>query len=190
MIRETLHDIKNEHDLMMFCKLNFRKIGVGTSRFVYDMGDGFVLKVAKQINGRWQNKSECDTYRKYKGLDIFLPIEDYDSQYLWVIQRKVNPFSHQNIELFDVYSGGSFEDLRKELNRIEIDYRFKRISHDKIQSNYTQDSLIGKLCHYILKERIRFFFDFLKYDSYGILNDKIYIIDYGMDNNSLNKYKG
>jgi hypothetical protein len=153
------------------------------------MGDGFVIKVAQCINGRWQNEAECNTYLKYKDLDLFIPIEDYDSNYLWVIERKTSPMTRNNIKMFKNFCGITFEEFRKELNRIEYDYRYKKISYEQIQSNYPQDSLIGKLCSYIIKEKIIFYIDFLKYDSYGTLDDKIYVIDYGMDNNTLNKYK-
>jgi hypothetical protein len=65
-------------------------IGSGVTRVVYDLGNGYVMKIAKSKKGIKCNKREVDMYksslkpiRKY-----FAKIIDYDTDYRWVTMKK------------------------------------------------------------------------------------------------------
>ncbi|MBB3125432.1 hypothetical protein FHS19_000086 [Paenibacillus rhizosphaerae] len=67
-------------------------IGEGARRVVYDIGNGFVIKVAKSKYGIKSNKKEVFIYfsspysiRKHLGKII-----DYGDEYRWIIMRKYN----------------------------------------------------------------------------------------------------
>lgn len=82
-------------------------IAQGTSRFVYDLGNGFVKKVPKTEKGVWQNESEIRIYKDNKDCDLILPLEDYDENAAWVMQRKCVPLSKKTLFLFKEHTGVS-----------------------------------------------------------------------------------
>jgi hypothetical protein len=67
-------------------------IGIGARRIVYDLGNGYVLKVAKSKCGIKSNKREVIIFysspapvRNKLGI-----INDYQNKYHWVIMKKYN----------------------------------------------------------------------------------------------------
>lgn len=65
-------------------------IGAGGTRIVYDLGNGYVMKIAKSQNGILCNRMEVSLYKtslqpikKY-----FARIIDYDKAYRWVTMKK------------------------------------------------------------------------------------------------------
>jgi hypothetical protein len=65
-------------------------IGSGGTRVVYDLGNGYVLKLAKSKKGILCNKMEVNIYKStLKPLKkYFAQIVDYDTAYLWVTMKK------------------------------------------------------------------------------------------------------
>lgn len=78
--------------LNVFIKKFLPKLGSGTSRIVFDLKDGTVLKIAANKSGLVQNKDEIEIYNKIKDSDAVAPIYDYDKNgYKWIQMRKVIP---------------------------------------------------------------------------------------------------
>ncbi|WP_261300682.1 hypothetical protein [Paenibacillus andongensis] len=65
-------------------------IGSGGTRVVYDLGDGYVLKIAKSKKGILCNKMEVNMYKSsLKPIKKYLAkIIDYDTAYRWVTMKK------------------------------------------------------------------------------------------------------
>jgi hypothetical protein len=65
-------------------------IGSGVTRVVYDLGNGYVMKIAKSKKGIKCNKREVDMYKlSLKSLrKYFAQIIYYDTDYRWVIMKK------------------------------------------------------------------------------------------------------
>lgn len=55
-------------------------ISQGTSRYVYDIGNGLIKKVPKDKCGIWQNESEIRIHNANKDNDLILPLIDYDKK--------------------------------------------------------------------------------------------------------------
>lgn len=170
---------------LKFYNDSFHLIGKGTSRWVYDTNDNNVIKIAKTMQGVWQNESECRLFEKYKNLDLLLPIENIDKDHLWVVQKKAQPLNDLNIDIFTKYSGIRFSDFAKTIE-IANKYSREKLPYD-VYLNFNSDYL-NKFKEFILSEQFEFLSDFAKPDSWGILNGKLYIIDYGMDNETFAKY--
>ena len=86
-------------------------ISQGTSRYVYDIGDGLIKKISKDKHGIWQNESEIRIYNANKDNDLILPLEKYDEIAEWVIQRKCNPLSVDTTYLFKELYDFDWEEL-------------------------------------------------------------------------------
>jgi hypothetical protein len=67
-----------------------RFIGAGASRVVYDLGDGYVLKIAKSTKGILCNKMEVNLYESsLRPIKKYLAqIINYDTAYRWVTMKK------------------------------------------------------------------------------------------------------
>lgn len=65
-------------------------IGSGIYRDVYDLGNGFVFKIAKSKRGIKCNRTEVMLYNSpFKPIKKYLAkITDYDKKYRWVIMKK------------------------------------------------------------------------------------------------------
>lgn len=83
-------------NIFNICKINFQ----GTSRYVYDIGNGLIKKIPKDKCDIWQNESEIRIYNTNKDNDLILSLEKYDKNAEWVIQRKCNPLSVDTAYLF------------------------------------------------------------------------------------------
>jgi hypothetical protein len=65
-------------------------IGSGVTRVAYDLGNGYVLKIAKSKKGIQCNKKEVNMYKSsMKPIKKYLAqIVDYDKAYHWVTMKK------------------------------------------------------------------------------------------------------
>ena len=136
---------------------NYIYIGSGSSRNVFDLGNGYVMKVAKNIAGIAQNKSEyrislidssnlfADVIRVSKGFDILVMRKAY----------RIKKFS----DILDYYKVRSQE----ELFNLE---KFRNIQ-------YKYNLLYG---------------DLSRVSSWGIINGRPIIIDYGFTREVREKY--
>lgn len=164
-------------------------ISQGTSRYVYDIGNGLIKKIPKNKRGIWQNESEIRVYNTNRDSDIILPLIDYDKNGEWVIQRKCDPLFENTTHLFKECTGADWSDL------CNITHSVRRMvwAHKKrgrpIHSTYKGDNeFLIKFEKYLIDNNIDFFEDFRDPSNWGILDGKLYLIDYGMDSITFKKY--
>lgn len=71
-------------------KRRLKYIGSGLSRNVYDLGNGYVLKIAKPGAGVLSNRTEVNLYHsKVEPIKKYLAkIKDYDLGYRWIVMKK------------------------------------------------------------------------------------------------------
>ena len=65
-----------------------RRIGGGSGRLVYDLEDGYVLKIAYGSDGPDQNKSEVEISQELGATGFFPKILSFDPKYTWLIMQK------------------------------------------------------------------------------------------------------
>jgi hypothetical protein len=66
-------------------------IGSGGTRVIYDLGGGYVLKIAKSSKGILCNKMEANMYKSSSLNSIkkyLAEISDYDVKYRWITMKK------------------------------------------------------------------------------------------------------
>lgn len=135
----------------------YNYIGSGSSRRVFDLNNGYVIKVAKNRAGIEQNKAE---YRisKSDNLYIFAKVIYASDSYEYIIMRKAKKISSINYvwKYFGVWSKHDFYNL--EVIRM-------------IQDRY---NLIVN--------------DLSRVSSWGIIDGRLQIIDYGFTRKVMNRY--
>lgn len=167
--------------LLEFSDKFFSSVGGGTSRGVYSINSKYVIKVARSEYGIWQNESEIRATHSESNNGLILPLHRYDiNKALWVVQRKAQPIGENNLKLFDTIYGLSFQDVCNQICNIQ--------SGKELDAKYADNHFVKLLNDFISKQETRFFHDLKKMDSYGFLDEKIYLIDYGMDNETFELY--
>ncbi len=123
-------------------------IGYGTGRVVYDLGNGYVVKVAKNKKGIAQNKAENQIY-SMNDTEYFAKILAVSEDFRFLIMEKAERISSISVvwRHFQVRNN-------RELFRLSIFQKF-----------VTQYHLIMG--------------DLYRRSSWGIVNGKLVIIDYG-----------
>ena len=132
-------------------------IGSGSSRRVYDLGNGYVVKVAKNMAGREQNKAEYEISSEDSS-GIFAEVINISNDNSMLIMRKAT----------------KIKDMKVVWNYFNVDDKYEfydSIYMQRLKNKY--NLLLG---------------DFEKASSWGIINGKPVIIDYGFTKHVERKY--
>lgn len=135
----------------------YRYIGSGSGRKVFDLGNGYVIKVAKNKAGIAQNKCEHEiSYNDHSNL--FAKVIQVSNNFKLLIMQKADEINTISYvwQYFNVTSKRELFDL-KELQNIKRNYNL----------------LLG---------------DFNKKSSWGIINGRPVIIDYGFTREVKERY--
>ena len=87
----------------------YRLIGSGSSRMVYDLNDGFVIKVAKDIRGIYQNQTENTTYLSQNS-NFFAPVVAVSEDNRFLIMPKARKIKYIDT-VYKYYNVRSFKSL-------------------------------------------------------------------------------
>lgn len=90
-------------------KGSYKYLGTGSGRLVYDMGNGYVVKAAKNRKGIAQNKAEYAISQKGE-TQLFAKIKKISDNYEMVIMEKAEPLT-QFSEVFNYYKVKSYIEL-------------------------------------------------------------------------------
>ena len=136
---------------------HYRHIGSGSSRDVFDLDNGHVIKVAKSRAGIAQNESEYNiSYHDNSGL--FAKVIEVSNNFKFLIMEKAGKVYY----ISDVLEYFKVRSKRQLLNLIEI---------QEIKRNY--NLLLG---------------DFARTSSWGIIDGRPVIIDYGFTREVKERY--
>lgn len=135
----------------------YQYIGSGSGREVFDLGNGYVIKVAKNKAGIAQNKSEYKI-SSYDDSDLFAKVIQASDDFSLLIMQKANKISNI-LYVFSYFNVKSKRELMrsKELQNIRRTY------------NLLLDDLSRK-------------------SSWGIINERPVIIDYGFTREVAERY--
>jgi hypothetical protein len=110
----------------------YRYIGSGSSREVFDLGNGYVIKVAKNWAGIAQNECEYNISH-YDNSDLFAKVVQVSSDFYFLIMEKADKiynisevFKHFKVsdkrELFHLKE---IQDIKKNYNLVLADFNRK-----------------------------------------------------------------
>lgn len=75
-----------------------KPLGAGSGRVVFDLGDGTVLKIAKNPKGVSQNGMETDGFIQQEYDDVIAPVIDSDPDDLWLVMAKAKKVGTKRFE--------------------------------------------------------------------------------------------
>lgn len=144
--------------IMMNLKYGYyRYIGSGSCRDVFDLGNGYVVKVARNMAGVAQNKSECK-----------ISYGDNSSLFAKVVQAS-NDFRLLIME------------KAEKINNISYIFRYFNVRNEKELVNLEELQRIKRYHNLVLG-------DFERKSSWGKINGRPVIIDYGFTKEVSEKY--
>ncbi|WP_142382826.1 MULTISPECIES: hypothetical protein [Bacillus] len=110
--------------------LNYKRIGFGNNRIVYDLNNGFVLKVAISESGIQSNETEFNTYQNCPLiLRVHLcPVEELGNG--WIIMEKALNIVPDNEEYQHKVSGLQNKFLKSGIKANDMRIRNLRLSND------------------------------------------------------------
>lgn len=168
MTLQDLLSIKSESAFKEVCRNNLLHLGSGVGRDVYRLNESQVIKVARHDLGYSQNASECDTYNTYGDLGLFNEITNNAKCYLWVIQPLATPLKNTDIEFQQIVN---------------------LVQHIENSKEYSTDNIfLKKLYNFLIETEWKYLQDIRKADSWGWVDNKLCIIDYGMNNEAFEDY--
>mgnify|MGYP001434148079 CR=1 FL=1 len=135
----------------------YRYIGSGSCRHVFDLGNGHVIKLAKNEAGIAQNKSEYEISAKDNS-DLFAKVIQPSDEFSLLIMQKADKINNISYvcDYFNVTTKRELFKL-KELQNIKMNYNL----------------VLG---------------DFYRKSSWGIINERPVIIDYGFTREIKERY--
>ena len=135
----------------------YRYIGSGSGRQVFDLGNGYVIKVAKNRAGIAQNKAEYKISDNDNS-DLFAKVIQASNDHSLLIMQKANKINN----ILYVFRYFNVTSKRELLNSKEL---------QNIKSNY----------NLVLS-------DFDRTSSWGMINGRPVIIDYGFTRDVVERY--
>ncbi len=160
-------------DRKKYADENYKMINKGSSRYVYDINNEYVLKLAKNNKGIEQNKTEINISKSGKYNDIIANIIEYDNNGLYLIQQKADRLTEQG-----------FTDI----TGLQLQGFLYYLRHDKEWDGRNPEfyNKVNSLVNEFELDR----FDISNVSSYGIIDNNVVIIDYGLDMNTARKLYG
>ena len=182
----SLKELKSFKQRLDYCAGHLQRLGSGSSRIVFKIDDGTVLKLAKNRKGVSQNNTESDyTIQSHYG-GVIAKIKNYCDDDLWIVcelARKVKKEDFKNLagvsyEIFDEYMNMRImEDIRKS-RTYEIGHSLTPEQIEFCNNNEFICEILDLMANYSLAGG-----DLTRLSSYGVVNrdgdNTLVLVDYG-----------
>ena len=175
--------LKSFQARLSYCKEHLEYITSGSSRSVFKINDKWAIKVAKNFKGLAQNEEEYELSNDYvaQSLDILAPVgESDDIMYRWITMRYAKKCLTKD---FGKITGVSFNDLCKALTKQFSKYKVDLEINEDIYENEFYSSLVDLIANFPLPYN-----EFTRLSTFGIIDNKVYIIDFGCSEDVFEKY--
>jgi len=96
-------------------KFGLEEFGMGSSRFVFAMDSGKVLKIARNKKGVEQNKLEAFAGRDPHVHSMLASVYDSSPENAWLVSEFVEPLDDLDFKVAESVAGVSWEEVRKVL---------------------------------------------------------------------------
>jgi hypothetical protein len=140
----------------------------GTARAVYVLDENRVLKLAKNLKGIAQNITEIKAGTDKEFSDVLAIVLEYSEKGEWLIQEKAKMISVERFEELTTFQFNGFM------------HWLKGWGGDEMERFYIEKPFAVKLGNLVNKYNLDAN-DLASISSWGEINDKAVLIDYGLD---------
>ena len=169
---------------VMYANQNLRRIASGSARIVYEIDDKKVLKLAKNAKGLAQNEAEGDWYVNESYGDIIAKVLERDENYRWIVSeraKKITPNEFKSIV------GVDFKDFYEYIVYIVGKDRYYTEPSQEIKDKLEDDEFASEVADFIGSTDASTG-DLQRISTYGKIDDRVVIIDYGLTMEIFKKY--
>jgi hypothetical protein len=171
---DDIRKLKTTDELIAYAGTHFQKLGEGTSRATFDMGNNRVLKVAKTDAGKNENLTEI-SIANLKSPFVF-ELYDSDKKGLWMSVEKLTPVSNSDL----VYKNFTIRQLGRAMTEYEMssDFGASVIKYDL--EDFIKTPYFKKLTEFLDKNNLDIR-DMMVVQNWGRTNDgRIVMSDVGL----------
>jgi hypothetical protein len=185
---DVFKDLKTFNKRIQYCNATLKRLGSGSSRTVYQIDLGSVLKLAKNKYGLQQNRLESDAYSDNHFSEIRTNVLDYDkTNYEWIVSEiatKITPFMFKEYTGFALKKVDGYLNLKyaeNEGSKITDDdyYRYMTPTEKEIMDN---SDFIMKIVEFMHNNGLAAG-DLGRISSWGVVkrdhDERVVLIDYG-----------
>ena len=94
-------------------RFGLEEFGIGSSRFVFYLGSGKVLKVARNVKGVEQNKLEAFAGRDPHVHSMLASVYEASTEYAWLVSELVSPLEDGDYKEAEKVCGVPWSDVRR-----------------------------------------------------------------------------
>lgn len=172
---------------VQYAKSKLKKIGEGSSRIVFDLDDGYVLKLAKNTKGFEQNMQDGDwgKHRMYPNLLPELKDVDSSDDVAWVVIKKAEKITEKQ---FEALTKINFKTFSKALNEkyLYLNGKVKKMTdeYEKLidDSEFLQDVIDMMMSFDMLPG------DMTRISSWGKVGNNAVLVDSGLTQTVFNTH--
>lgn len=193
--RKTFDSIQSFAKRKQYADQHYQKLGAGSSRIVYKLPSGNVLKLAKNAKGLAQNENECGLGQDQYFGELLAKVVDCDQNDLWVVSEEAKKITPQR---FEEITGTNFEEVGKLIRNVYAGNRSRSMDQvvkqdqaiiDELYENQFVSQLLEMMNSYNLGAG-----DLARIDSYGeVLRNgqpDIVLRDYGLNDEIWKQHYG
>jgi hypothetical protein len=196
---EKLSTFENLFDCARYCDKTLTRLGVGTSRRVYKLEDGKVLKLAKDEKGKEQNKYESALAQSNEIPSFMAKIYNFDKDGIYLEMEQAKPVTDAE---FKSIVGISFKLYQKVITslinpktaskRVTWLKTFHKDRCEEILSNIENYPFVQEISNYITNTNGEIKHELFNLSNYGLVNrdgkETLVVTDFGMNNEIHDKY--
>lgn len=191
--RKTFDSIRSFAKRKQYADQHYQKLGAGSSRIVYKLPSGNVLKLAKNAKGLAQNENECGLGQDHYFGDLLAKVIDCDQNDMWIVSEEAKKTTPQR---FEEITGANFEEVGKLIRNVYANNRSRSMGQvvkqdqaiiDGLYENQFVSQLLEMMNSYDLGGG-----DLTRIDSYGeVLRNgqpDIVLRDYGLNDKTWDQH--
>lgn len=175
--------LKTFKERLDYCNAHLKRIGSDSSRVVYQIDEGKVLKLAKNKKGIIQNETEIDRGKDEYYSGILAKVFDSHPEGLWVEMERaipINKYEFRRLTDFDIQDVAKYLiNFQQESNSLKPSYHLQKPLVDRLENN----EFINYLKNFI-SDTDALAGDLGRLSSYGIVKrdgeDQLVLIDFGL----------
>lgn len=183
---DSLNSLVSFSKKIKYAKEHLKKLGEGSSRIVFDLNDGYVLKLAKNEKGLEQNLTDGDwgLHKMYPDLLPELKDRDENDDCYWIISKKCEKITPNK---FKELTKISFKDFSQAITEAYLNYkgRLKVVSDTTKKYLDDEDSIVYNIVDMIINFDMPSG-DITRISSWGESDGKAKLLDAGLTNNTFN----
>jgi len=183
---------KSNKEKLSYLKKNFKYLGKGTSRIVFEIDNEKVLKFALNEAGKVQNENETSTAKNYS--HVTSKVFNFGPDFEWILTEKARKAKTADFKKITGISIGSFLLLLSQVGDEIMNFKTPNFAYeeDKIRYyNFREIQLVKDLEQLMLDNDL-ISGDIAKPNSWGVVErdgkEHLVLIDFGLNSQTYETY--